>query len=186
MRSPAGVAGPLAALLLAVAGCTEPASDQPLGDVPSAVASSTAGRPSASGSTSGGDQAVRRAIVGDYLRYWDGVLAAHASRNPADATLTRYAAQDALARVANAVRANASLGYQRRGTVTHKPTVTAVTGATARLQDCADVRKWTIYNTRTDRPVPIGASEPRLLTTYDLREQDGRWVVVGATDGGGC
>jgi hypothetical protein len=164
-------------------GCTSsPPSTLPGDRPPAATAASTSG---GSGPPSA-DSAATRAVVRDYLRYWDGVLAAHATRDPDAALLGRYAAGAARARIASAVTTNISRGYFRRGTVQHQPTVVALSDAAATLRDCADISDWVIYSARTRRPVPIGPAEPTRVTTYRLQRRGPGWVVVEAVDGPAC
>jgi len=125
-------------------------------------------------------------VLRDYLRYWDGVQAAHATRNVGAPALVRYAAGAARSRIEAAVRTNIDRGYFRRGIVTHEPTVTALAGAAATVRDCADISRWTIYSARTGRPVPIGPAEPTRVTTYALQRSGATWVVVQAVDGPAC
>lgn len=167
-------------------GCTAESTDRPL-DAGPALATEAAD-PTSAPTTSAPtvDPAVATIVIRDYLRYWDGVLAAHAGRDQRAPALLRYSTGPGYDRVAAAVRVNVSRGYLRRGTVGHQPAVLAVDGGVARLRDCADVTRWAVYSARTGARVPIGAAEPRLATTYQLTRTDGRWVVDQATDGAAC
>jgi hypothetical protein len=169
------------AVLMVLAGCSgnaDPATSLP-------EATSTPASPSAR--TSSGQDANGR-VLAAYLAYWDAVIHAHRTANPADPVLAKHAAGAELTKVRQTVARNRIQQISIRGTVTHKPAVESVTGSAAVVADCYDISAWDPVNLRTG--LPIDALEQggtgRYRARYTLRAVAGTWVVSASSTSGGC
>jgi hypothetical protein len=143
-----------------------------------------AGSPSPAAAGPGTDGPVLTA----YLAYWDAVIHAHRTANPADPGLARLAAGRELAKVRAAVARNRIQRVSIRGTVTHRPAVASVTGASAVVEDCYDISGWDPVDMRTGKPIDAveAGGTGRYRGRFGLQSGAGGWRVVSSKTLGAC
>jgi hypothetical protein len=170
------------ALAVAGAGCAGPGGTTELPAGPATATS--AASPTAAPTTAPADDQVLAA----YRRFWDTVVAAHKASDPQLPALGTTAAEPELAKVRKAVALNRQQKISLRGTVGHTPRVTAVTGATATVEDCYDISAWDPVDVRTGAAIDVTASSGtgRYHARYTLRRPAGTWVVTDQVTLGGC
>jgi hypothetical protein len=176
-RLGAGAAAAGAALLL-VAGCG--------GGSPSALPADAAG-PTGSPSPPAAP-AAGGPVLTAYLAYWDAVIHAHRTINPADPDLARHAAGAELAKVRGVIARNRQQRISIRGAVSHRPAVTAVTGVSAAVEDCYDVSGWNPVDVRTGKPIDAveAGGTGRYKGRFGLRHVPAGWYVVSSATLGAC
>ena len=113
-----------------------------------------------------------------YLRYWDAVVAAHRSCDPAP--LAAVAAEPQLGRVRAAIARNRTQQLSVRGKVGHRPRPAATRGDTTTLVDCYDISDWNPVDLRTGQPVDAAEAggAGRYLARFPLRRAGAGWPVV--------
>lgn len=172
----------VSALTVAVAACSSPGGTT---DLPAGPAGATSSAAPASGASpvSAGDQ-----VLSAYRGFWDTVVAAHKASDPQLPALARAAANPELAKVRKAVALNRQQKISLRGTVGHKPQVTAVTAAAATVVDCYDISSWNPVDVRTGAAIDATESggTGRYHARYTLRRSAGTWLVTNQVDLGGC
>jgi hypothetical protein len=146
-------------------------------------AASSAAGPSVSASAT---EDARAAVLAGYSAYWIALLHAHATGDPADPQLRAHATGTALAEAAGGIRANTARGIRMKGAVTHKPVVSAVSGTTATVADCVDLRSWLAYDVPSGRRDPSIRPIGRVAGTYTLTGSGRAWRVSAAVQGAFC
>jgi hypothetical protein len=179
-RSRRLVLGAAVALVLALAGCAGGSTASSLPD----GTGGTTGAPSPSAASPDGGGPVLTA----YLAYWNAVLHAHQTTNPADPELARHAAGAELTKVRRAVALNRQQQISIRGTVTHQPRVASVTRTAAVVEDCYDVSGWDPVDRRTGKPIEAvdAGGTGRYKGRFGLRPGAGGWYVVSSATQGAC
>jgi hypothetical protein len=177
-----GPVAALAALAALLAGCGG-GGDPAAAPLPDGGGASQVGSPGPTVTSSADDP-----VLAGYLAYWDAVLHAHRVANPADPALRQHAAGAELTKVRNAVARNRQQQISVRGTVTHKPTVTSVSAASAVVDDCYDVSAWNPVDVRNGQPIEAvdAGGTGRYRGRFGLRFGAGGWVVVSSSTSGAC
>jgi hypothetical protein len=168
------------AVLLLLAGCGGGAAPSALpvdGPAPTGAPTGPASSPGLDGP-----------VLAGYLAYWDAVIHAHRTANPADPELGRHTGGAELAKVRGVVARNRQQRISVRGTVTHAPAVAAVTGAAAVVNDCYDVSRWNPVDVRTGKAIDAveTGGTGRYRGQFGLRQGTGGWYVVSSKTLGAC
>ncbi|HEY6746518.1 MAG TPA: hypothetical protein VI357_12480 [Mycobacteriales bacterium] len=148
-------------------------------------AASSAPAPSATASAATSPSA---AVLSSYLGFWDALIAANTASDPALPALAAAAAEPQLGKARKAIRVNKTQGVSLRGTVTHKPKVTASSPASATVEDCYDVSRWTPVDVKTGQKIDVTEANGtgRYRARYTLRRSGGGWRVTDQVALGGC
>lgn len=172
----------LVALGTALAGCGGDDAPSALPGGPATDAGSTAAAPTTppAGTAAAADPAAA------YLAYWDGVLAAHRSGDPAG--LAAVATEPQLGRVRAVVDRNRTQRLSVRGEVGHEPEEPTVDGTTATIEDCYDLTGWNPVDLRTGKPVEAveAGGTGRYRARFTLRRAGSGWLVADQAALGGC
>jgi hypothetical protein len=168
-----------AGALLLLAGCGSGAPAPLPGD---------AGGPTGSPSPGASPSEPGSPVLAGYLAYWDAVVHAHRTTNPADPELAQHAAGAELTKVRGVVARNRQQRISIRGEVSHQPTLVSVTGAAAVVEDCYDVSGWDPVDVRTGKAVDAvdAGGTGRYRGRFELRRGAGGWSVVRSTTLGAC
>jgi hypothetical protein len=128
------------------------------------------------------------AALTSYLGFWDAVIAANKASDPLLPALAGASADPQLGKVRKAIRVNKTQGVSLRGTVAHKPEVTATSAAAATVEDCYDVSRWTPVDIKTGAPIDVTEANGtgRYHARYTLRRSGGDWRVTDQVALGGC
>ena len=153
----------------------------PSGTTGPAAATASGSSPAASATPD-----ARAAVLAGYRAYWSALLHAHATGDPADPQLAAHATGAALSDATGGIRTDTARGVRLKGTVTHKPVVTAVSGSSATVTDCVDLRSWLAYDVPSGRRDPSVRPIGRVAGTYALTSSGGGWRVSAAEQGGFC
>jgi hypothetical protein len=153
-------------------------------DLPAGPAAPAATTPApTAGATAPGDP-----VLAAYRTFWDAVVAANRTANPALPRLATVAADPELSRVRDTVSRNKIQQLSLRGEVAHAPKPAVVAGTTATVEDCYDISKWNPVDLRTGKPVEVTeeGGTGRYRARYTLRRSAAGWLVVDQKALGGC
>lgn len=175
----------IALVALALVSCAADSS-APAAPLPGTTGRTASSSPGPASPTAG---APRAQVLAAYLGYWDAVLRAHRTANPAEPELARHAAEPELTKVRQTVSRNKIQNLSLRGTVTHRPSVTVVDASTAQVDDCYDSTGWNPVSLRTGQPIAAVPENGtgRYRARFALRSAGGgRWRVIRSSELGGC
>jgi hypothetical protein len=127
-------------------------------------------------------------VLAAYRTFWDAVVAANRSADPALPKLATVAADPELSRVRDTVSRNKIQQLSLRGEVGHAPKPAVVAGTTATVEDCYDISEWNPVDLRTGKPVEVTeeGGTGRYRARYTLRRSAAGWLVVDQKALGGC
>jgi hypothetical protein len=127
-------------------------------------------------------------VLSSYLAFWDAVVAANKTSDPASPGLAAVAADPELGRVRATVSRNKIQKLSLRGQVAHTPKPPTVSGTTATLEDCYDISGWNPVSLSTGKPIEVTdeSGTGRYRARYTLRRSGAGWLVVDQKALGGC
>jgi hypothetical protein len=173
----------VAATMLVTAACSQ--STQQSEPTPATQTGDTTTPSSPSGTPSSTPADGRAAVEAAYRRFWavSWRLDSHPEAQWRQ-VLSTVAVDPELTRVLEGTRAQKRNGITRYGEVVPRPTVVAITGATARVKDCQGGDKSGQADARTGRRTTVGVAR-NPLDGFLTRGADGRWRVTDIRYPGG-